>query len=66
MKVMGNQMGKDDATVTTRSRRVAPRRAWVQDTTRYIAPTTSVSEVPLNAAWANVSSSQLSHALGVS
>lgn len=65
---MGNQMGKDDVTVTTsgRSRRVTPRRAWIQDTTLYIGPTTAVSEVPLDAAWANVNSSQLSHALGVS
>lgn len=66
MTIMGNQMGKDDATGATRSRRVTPRRAWLQDTTRYVPPTTSVSEVPLKADWAKVSSSNLSHALGVS
>lgn len=36
------------------------RRAWAQDTTLYIEPTSDVREIRLQPAWANLSSEQLS------
>lgn len=41
------------------------RRAWVQDTTLYVGPTTSVSEVPLADEWAAVTSERLADVLGL-
>lgn len=38
---------------------------WIQDTTLYVPPTTSVSEVPLKPEWAAVSSESLAKSLGI-
>lgn len=50
------------------SRRLNPRphsQGWVQDTTLYIPPTSTVREVHLEPEWAAIDSKRLAKALGL-
>lgn len=51
-----------------KDRRLDPRphsQGWVQDTTLYIPPTTTVSEVALEPEWRELDSAKLAKALGL-
>lgn len=57
-------MAKSSVGKNRSGRRSAKRRAWVQDTTLYIEPTSNVRVVHLEEAWTSLSASRLSERLG--